>query len=66
MTEREREDEERVARISAHAANETQSYLRSRAMVHLESAIASMLGSRTCREVAAVLRQQAEHLEQFG
>lgn len=41
-------------------------YLKGRATIHLEAAIGSLLHSRSIPEVAKMLRDHADHLEQFG
>lgn len=48
------------------AARETSLYLRDRATIHLEAAIGSLLRSYSTAEVAKMLRDNAEHLDQFG
>lgn len=48
------------------AARETSLYLRDRAKIHLEAAIGSLLCSYSVAEVAKMLRDNAEQLDQFG
>lgn len=48
------------------AAKETAAYQKLRGKVFLECAIGSLLQAYPIAEVAKMLREQAEHLEEFG
>ena len=57
----------RKSSLSRYAIDsEIELYCRNRAMIHLEAAIGSLLDNYTVKEVAAILKAQGEHMEQFG
>lgn len=58
--------ERRISALSEIAARETENYLRDRERMFLEAAIGLLLHSHSISEVTKMLRDHADHLEQFG
>jgi len=53
-------------RLDAIAEKATQEYLRRSSITFLEAAISLMATHMTMEQVAAILREEAEHIEELG
>lgn len=56
----------KVRSLNEIARRETALHIASRAHLHLEAAVASLLDAYSVAQTAAVLREWAEQLEEFG
>lgn len=55
-----------LEKLNSIAEKATKEYLDSRSLLLLEAAVGCLLDTRTPQETAKVLREMANHLEEFG